>query len=85
LVFKVQVSTIGNITSLCTEDASLNNFKPFALYGARYDIPVLHINDMYWTKHRLAVEDAIAGLQEARSGSFEARSGEPDAERLEHS
>jgi len=51
----------------------------------KYDIPVLHINDMYWTKHRLAVEDAIAGLQEARSGSFEARSGEPDAERLEHS
>jgi hypothetical protein len=49
----------------------------------RYDIPVLHVNGMYWTKHRLSVEDAIAGLGEASEGRFVARKGEPDAGRLE--
>jgi hypothetical protein len=38
---------------------------------------------MYWTKHRLSVEDAAAGMEEARSGPFAARRGEPDASRLE--
>lgn len=50
----------------------------------KYDIPVLHINDVYWAKHRLAAEDAIAGITEAGMGDFAIRSGEPDASRLEH-
>jgi hypothetical protein len=59
---------------------------PCAAYelSNRYDIPVLHINDIYWTKHRLAIEDALAGIAEARTGNFSVRLGEPDASRLEH-
>jgi hypothetical protein len=34
---------------------------------------------MYWTKHRLTIDDAIAGLIEARNGQFTLRRGEPDA------
>ncbi|KAL3793244.1 hypothetical protein HJC23_000786 [Cyclotella cryptica] len=49
----------------------------------KYDIPVLHIDDVYWTKHRLTVEDAIAGIEESRDGRFDKRQGEPDASRLE--
>ena len=49
----------------------------------RYDIPVLHINDVYWTKHRLTSEDAIAGIIEALSSNFTSKRGEPDASRLE--
>ena len=49
----------------------------------RYDIPVLHVNGIYWTKHRLSVEDAAVGIKEARSGPFAERRGEPDASRLE--
>ena len=49
----------------------------------RYDIPVLHINDVYWAKHRLTSEDAIAGIIEALSGNFTSKRGEPDASRLE--
>lgn len=54
----------------------------FAKY--KYDIPVLHINDVYWTKHRLSSEDAIAGIIEACSRDFTSRKGEPDASRLEN-
>jgi len=50
----------------------------------KYDIPVLHINDIYWTKHRLSAEDAIAAIDEANRGDFTLREGEPDASRLEH-
>ena len=50
-----------------------------SLLSFRYDIPVLHINEMYWTKHRLTIDDAIAGLIEARNGQFTLRRGEPDA------
>mmetsp|Transcript_27609 Transcript_27609/g.57976 ORF Transcript_27609/g.57976 Transcript_27609/m.57976 type:complete len:187 (+) Transcript_27609:110-670(+) len=49
----------------------------------KYDIPVLHINDIYWTKHRLSEDDAIAAIEEASAGDFAMRSGEPDAGRLE--
>jgi hypothetical protein len=51
----------------------------------KYDIPILHINGMYWAKHRLRREQAIAGLEAARVGSFvEARPGEePDAGAME--
>ncbi|KAL7535307.1 hypothetical protein ACHAXR_008455 [Thalassiosira sp. AJA248-18] len=50
----------------------------------KYDIPVLHINDTYWTKHKLSTEDAITGIEEASTGDFEARQGEPDASKFEH-
>lgn len=50
----------------------------------RYDIPVLHINEIYWTKHRLTADEATDGLKEASEGDFEVRQGEPDASRLEH-
>lgn len=52
---------------------------------SRYDIPVLHIDDVYWAKHRLTTEEAIAALVQAREGSFRKSKGEPDAGRLEHS
>jgi hypothetical protein len=55
-----------------------------SLLSFRYDIPVLHINEMYWTKHRITIDDAIAGFIEARNGQFSLRHGEPDASRLEH-
>jgi len=45
----------------------------------KYDIPVLHINDIYWTKHRLSMDDAIAGIDEASTGDFASRRGEPNA------
>ncbi|KAL3808378.1 hypothetical protein ACHAXA_005349, partial [Cyclostephanos tholiformis] len=77
---------------------SLRDVQPHSLYAVditdddkrdwfskyKYDIPVLHINGMYWTKHRLSVEDAVAGIELARMGHFTARRGEPDASRLEH-
>lgn len=50
----------------------------------KYDIPVLHACDVYWTKHRLTEEDAIGGIAEASSGSFEKRQGEPNAAQYEH-
>ena len=57
---------------------------PFCLRKYRYDIPVLHMNDVYWTKHRLTVEDAVSGIEQTHQGIFEKRQGEPDAGRLEH-
>jgi len=51
----------------------------------KYDIPVLHMEDVYWTKHRLTKEEAVAALEEVvMEGKFEVRKGEPDAGRLEH-
>jgi glutaredoxin len=49
----------------------------------KYDIPVLHMNGIYWAKHRLTIDDATAGLMEASNGQFTPRGGEPDASRLE--
>ena len=49
----------------------------------KYDIPVLAIDGVYWTKHRLTESEARAALTEAASGSFRERPGEPDASRLE--
>jgi len=43
------------------------------------------MNDIYWTKHKLSTEDAIAGMEEAMDGGdFELRQGEPDASKYEH-
>ena len=54
-----------------------------SFYFERYqfDIPVLHLNGAYWTKHRLTVEDAAAGLSLAHSGAVVLPVGgaEPDA------
>ncbi len=50
----------------------------------KYDIPVLHMEDVYWTKHRLTKEEAIKGIEEVMNGKFEEGKGEPDAGRLEH-
>ena len=49
----------------------------------KYDIPVLHLDGIYWTKHRVTPEEAEAALTLARQGMFQASLGEPDAERLE--
>ena len=45
----------------------------------QYDIPVLHINDKFWVKHRLSESAAMRGLDLARQGLFEAQDGEPTA------
>jgi hypothetical protein len=54
----------------------------------KYDIPVLHMNNVYWTKHRLTTEEAIMAIEEVMNSddgvSFTMRTGEPDAGRLEH-
>lgn len=49
----------------------------------KYDIPVLHINGMYWAKHRISYEQAVAALTLAREGEFEPMTGAPDAARFE--
>ena len=49
----------------------------------KYDIPVLKIDGVYWTKHRVTEGDARAAIDEAASGEFRERPGEPDAARLE--
>ena len=49
----------------------------------KYDIPVLKIDGVYWTKHRVTEGDARAAIDEASTGSFKERPGEPDASRLE--
>ena len=48
----------------------------------KYDIPVLHVGDAYWTKHRVTLDEVEAALAEAASGAFEARKGEPNAKEL---
>lgn len=49
----------------------------------KYDIPVLHMDQLYWTKHRITREQAIEGLIAFKSGSFESPRGEPDAAKYE--
>lgn len=49
----------------------------------KWDIPVLHINGLYWTKHKLTAEEAEGALKEARDGNFVAQRGEPDAAAME--
>jgi hypothetical protein len=50
----------------------------------KYDIPVLHIGDVYWTKHRLDEHEAKEAIAEAlRSTTFTARQGQPDAAAME--
>ncbi len=42
------------------------------------------MNGIYWAKHRLTTDEAIAAIGEANRGDFTVRPGEPDASRLEH-
>jgi glutaredoxin len=49
----------------------------------KYDIPVLHVGDQYWIKHRISEEEAREGLRAARMGQFSVRKGEPDAGKME--
>lgn len=49
----------------------------------KYDIPVLHISNRYWIKHRIDEDEARKGLQQAINGEFVARQGEPDAGEME--
>jgi thiol-disulfide isomerase/thioredoxin len=49
----------------------------------KYDIPVLHVNNQYWIKHRIDEEEAKNGLTLAREGKFSKRVGEPDAGAME--
>ena len=43
----------------------------------KYDIPVLHVNGAYWTKHRVTAEEVVAAVAEARTGAFAPRGGQP--------
>jgi hypothetical protein len=45
----------------------------------KFDIPVLHINGRYWTKHRLSRSQAIQGIQATNEGTFRSPKGEPNA------
>lgn len=46
----------------------------------KYDIPVLHLNGHYWTKHRLTKELAVSGIVACREGRFQSpRNDEPNA------
>lgn len=49
----------------------------------KYDIPVLHVNNQYWIKHRIDQEEAKNGLTLAREGKFSKQDGEPDAGAME--
>lgn len=54
----------------------------------KYDIPVLHVDGVYFAKHRITTAEAEATLREAkdlkRDGRpFNERPGRPDAKRLE--
>lgn len=68
--------------SLETIDITDDNHEVwFAKY--KYDIPVLHMNDQYWAKHRLTAEEAKEALTAAREGEFQSPRGEPDATAME--
>ena len=45
----------------------------------QYDIPVLHVEGVYWTKHRLTVAEAVAALEDVQRGKFVEQEGEPNA------
>jgi pyruvate/2-oxoacid:ferredoxin oxidoreductase alpha subunit len=48
----------------------------------KYDIPVLHIGDAYWAKHRISLVEALAALAAAQAGTFRPQENPPDAEVL---
>lgn len=46
----------------------------------KYDIPVLHLNGMYWAKHRITLEESLEALAAVESGVFESPWGEPKSD-----
>ncbi len=60
-----------------------DNDKTDAWDKYKWDIPVLHINGNYWTKHRLEVVEAQDALTKAQDGTFETQKGEPNAAAME--
>ena len=49
----------------------------------KWDIPVLHINGLYWTKHRLTSDEAIQALESSSDGTFTEQKGQPNAAAME--
>lgn len=49
----------------------------------KYDIPVLHLEDRFWIKHRTTSQEVIEGFAQQRNGTFQERKGEPDAGAME--
>ena len=49
----------------------------------KYDIPVLHINNVYWTKHKLSEPDAVVAFCQVQDGTFVEAIGDPDAGAME--
>ena len=49
----------------------------------KWDIPVLHMNGKYWTKHKLDVTEAVDALKRATNGEFQEQKGEPNAAAME--
>ena len=45
----------------------------------RYDIPVLHLNGLYFAKHRVSVEQLNAGLEAAARGDVVIVDGDPNS------
>lgn len=44
---------------------------------------MLHINNVYWAKHRIELDETMQALADAKAGALEASKGEPDAEKME--
>lgn len=61
-----------------TDDVHRDWFEKY-----KYDIPVLHINGTYWTKHTLSTQEAERALRAAQSGSFQSPPDEPNAGKTE--
>jgi hypothetical protein len=59
------------------------NLAPDPITLRRYDIPVLHINGVYWAKHRISASAAMEALDAARAQTLAPSNGQPDANRLE--
>jgi len=49
----------------------------------KYDIPVLHLDDKFWIKHRTTHQEVMEGFSNYQDGTFQERKGEPDAGALE--
>lgn len=68
-------------TLLAVDITDANQKECFEKY--KYDIPVLHLNKQYWTKHRLTQEQAVEGFQAMENGTFTSPVGEPNAAKYE--
>jgi hypothetical protein len=65
---------------LVAVDITDAEYRPIWYERYQYDIPVLHINGQYWTKHRITTTEAETGLQAVSQGQpFLPIGVEPDA------